>query len=157
VKPAIDERYRTRPGPEDTVIMGSSMGGLISLYATIRYPQIFGGAGCLSTHWPVSTDFEWSKRHGGSENPMAKALQRYLGSTSLPDPGHHRLYFDHGDKGLDADYAPLQAEIDRIMAKAGYGDDSNYRSLAFPGEDHDEASWNSRLAVPLTFLLPVSR
>jgi enterochelin esterase-like enzyme len=154
LKPEIDRRYRTRPGPEDTAIMGSSMGGLISLYAVIKYPQIFGAAACLSTHWPVSTNWDWSKQHKGAENPMAEALQRYLATAQWPDPAHHRLYFDHGDKGLDAEYAPLQAKIDQIAAKSGYGTANNYRSLTFPGDDHDENSWHRRLDIPLSFLLP---
>jgi predicted alpha/beta superfamily hydrolase len=53
VKPLIDSAYRTLPGRDHTFVMGSSMGGLISLYALEEYPQVFGGAGCLSTHWPA--------------------------------------------------------------------------------------------------------
>lgn len=53
LKPFIDSQYRTLPGQPHTFIMGSSMGGLISLYATLEYPHIFAGAGCLSTHWPA--------------------------------------------------------------------------------------------------------
>jgi predicted alpha/beta superfamily hydrolase len=48
VKPLIDTDYRTLPGREHTGIMGSSMGGLISLYAFFRHPEVFGFAGALS-------------------------------------------------------------------------------------------------------------
>lgn len=51
LKPFIDQQYRTLTAAEDTYIAGSSMGGLISLYAICRYPNIFGRAACLSTHW----------------------------------------------------------------------------------------------------------
>ena len=44
LKPAIDARYATRASREHTFVMGSSMGGLISLYAINEYPQVFGGA-----------------------------------------------------------------------------------------------------------------
>ena len=47
LKPFVDSRYRTRPTRESTLLMGSSMGGLISLYAICEYPHVFGGAGCL--------------------------------------------------------------------------------------------------------------
>ncbi|HYC01967.1 MAG TPA: alpha/beta hydrolase-fold protein [Azospirillaceae bacterium] len=50
VKPFIDKTYRTRPDREDTMVMGASAGGMISLYAVMRHPDGFGGAGCLSTH-----------------------------------------------------------------------------------------------------------
>ena len=50
LKPFIDERYKPLTGREHTFMMGSSMGGLISLYALCEYPQVFGGVGCLSSH-----------------------------------------------------------------------------------------------------------
>lgn len=48
LKPYIDRRYRTRKESRYTYVSGSSMGGLISLYAILRYPDIFGGAGVFS-------------------------------------------------------------------------------------------------------------
>lgn len=48
LKPFIDRKYRTLPSKENTIIAGSSMGGLISYYAMIRQPQVFGKAGIFS-------------------------------------------------------------------------------------------------------------
>ncbi len=48
IKPLIDANFRTRPGPKHTGIIGSSMGGLISLYALFRHPYIFGFVGAMS-------------------------------------------------------------------------------------------------------------
>ena len=48
LKPFIDSKYRTKKSAPYTFIAGSSMGGLISLYAVMRYPQVFGGAGIFS-------------------------------------------------------------------------------------------------------------
>lgn len=48
LKPFIDKRYRTLRGKKNTFIAGSSMGGLISMYALLRYPKKFGGAGVFS-------------------------------------------------------------------------------------------------------------
>ncbi len=56
LKPFIDKRYRTLPDQQNTFVMGSSMGGLISLYAISEYPQVFGGAGCVSTHWSAGRE-----------------------------------------------------------------------------------------------------
>ncbi|MGB0432650.1 MAG: alpha/beta hydrolase [Bacteroidia bacterium] len=53
LKPFIDSIYPTLTQKEHTFISGSSMGGLISLYAQVNYPNFFGGAACLSTHWPL--------------------------------------------------------------------------------------------------------
>ena len=54
LKPFVDSNYRTKPGRDDTMMMGSSMGALISLYGVIEYPDVFAGAACVSTHWPSS-------------------------------------------------------------------------------------------------------
>lgn len=51
LKPYIDSHYPTQTEKENTVIMGSSMGGLISIYAISEYPDVFGGAACMSTAW----------------------------------------------------------------------------------------------------------
>ena len=48
LKPYIDSAYRTLPGRESTTIAGSSMGGLISYYAALAYPEVFGRAGIFS-------------------------------------------------------------------------------------------------------------
>ena len=56
LKPAIDKKYRTKSDTKNTFIGGSSMGGLISMYATCEYPDVFGGAICMSTHWPISLE-----------------------------------------------------------------------------------------------------
>lgn len=48
LKPYIDKHYRTKRDEKNTFIAGSSMGGLISFYAILKYPKVFGGAGVLS-------------------------------------------------------------------------------------------------------------
>ncbi|HEY8877289.1 MAG TPA: alpha/beta fold hydrolase [Roseateles sp.] len=152
LKPYIDKTYRTLPGREHTVVMGSSMGGLMSLYALTRYPEVFGAAACMSTHWPVSTDRAWAEAHGGAANPLAAAFRRYL-ELHLPDPATHKIYFDHGTEGLDALYPPLQALVDQVMTERGYRQPVSWLSRSFPGADHDETSWHRRLDAPLAFVL----
>src|SRR5579875_2261824 len=48
LKPFIDKHYRTKADAANTFILGSSMGGLISFYAILKYPNVFGGAGVFS-------------------------------------------------------------------------------------------------------------
>lgn len=48
LKPYIDKTYRTEKDKKNTFIAGSSMGGLISMYAVLKYPKVFGGAGIFS-------------------------------------------------------------------------------------------------------------
>ena len=51
LKPFIDNNYSVFSDKRNTAIMGSSMGGLISMYAVSEYPKVFGAAACMSTHW----------------------------------------------------------------------------------------------------------
>lgn len=153
LRPMIDRRFNVRTDPADTVIMGSSMGSLISLYAIDEYPKIFGAAGMMSTHWPL-----FLKPNGDSVSEeeyevVSSAFERYL-AASLPDPRTHRLYFDHGSETLDAIYARYQDRVDAVMRRRGYRPWASTVSLSFPGEKHNEISWASRVAVPLQFLLP---
>lgn len=143
VKPFIDSHYPTKKDRDNTFVMGSSMGGLISIYALCEYPDVFGGAGCLSTHWTGT--------YTDTGNPIPATLAQYL-HENLPDPGQHRIYFDHGDQTLDTLYSPFQVAVDSIMDQKGY-DSSNWTTKFFPGADHSERAWADRLAIPVNFLL----
>jgi predicted alpha/beta superfamily hydrolase len=143
LKPFIDRTYSTKSDRANTFLAGSSMGGLISLYATCEYPDIFGGAACLSTHWPGLFSLE--------NNPVPDAFFRYL-KNRLPDPKQYRIYFDHGTETLDAMYAELQSKVDTIMIAKGYTKEQ-WMSKSWPGQDHSEKSWRSRLSTPILFLL----
>ena len=143
LKPQIDRSYSVYTDKAHTFIAGSSMGGLISLYAICQYPAIFGGAACLSTHWLGTFSTE--------NNPVPDAFCRYL-QKNLPSPKTHKLYFDCGDQTLDAFYPPIQKRVDSIMAAKGFTA-GNWLTRYFPGEDHSERSWHERLSIPLLFLL----
>jgi enterochelin esterase-like enzyme len=147
LKPYIDSHYSTLKDRENTIIMGASMGGLISLYAICEYPDVFGGAGCMSTHLPMIGVNLFRK----NDNRVAKSFRKYL-SEHLPSPENHKIYFDHGTKTLDAAYGPYQKKVDRLMTEAGYTE-KNWTTRKYEGHDHSEKSWNSRLNVPFEFLL----
>ncbi|KQY91310.1 alpha/beta hydrolase [Brevundimonas sp. Root1423] len=153
LKPFIDRTYRTRTRRDDTVVMGSSMGGLISLYALMKHPGVFGAAGCVSTHWPIRIDQITDEAALAPWRERLVAAWTGVVRDGLPNPRGHRLYFDRGDETLDAFYAVFQSRIDDTVRAAGWGPD-RFRSLVFPGAEHNEASWNQRLDAPLTFLLP---
>jgi len=145
LKPYIDSNYSVLTKAENTFIMGSSMGGLISIYAISEYPDVFGGAACLSTHWIGMGN--------GDNNPYPEALFDYL-KEYLPPPENHKIYFDYGDQTLDSLYPPLQKRADKIMTEKGYSSKS-WSTRFYKGADHSEKSWSARLDVPLTFLLGV--
>jgi predicted alpha/beta superfamily hydrolase len=136
LKPFVDRAYRTLPWREHTFIMGSSMGGLVSLYALCEYPNVFGGAGCLSTHWPIGKNL----------------LTAYV-KASLPAPGLHRIYFDYGTETTDATYEPYQRRVDGVMRAAGYREGVDWITRKYPGAEHSERAWRERVHIPLQFLL----
>jgi enterochelin esterase-like enzyme len=152
LKPFIDAHYRTRPERAETFIMGSSMGGLISLYALCRHPEVFGAAGCLSTHWPLSVRADILT---GPVEDIAACAAPFIDwlASNLPHAGNHRLYFDHGTKWLDGLYAPYQQRVDALLGTLGYRSGFDLESRVFEGADHNEAAWRERLDVPLSFLL----
>jgi enterochelin esterase-like enzyme len=143
LKPFIDKTYPVFTNAKHTFVSGSSMGGLISMYAICEYPEVFGGAACLSTHWPGTFSVE--------NNPVPEAFLNYL-KNNLPDPKTHRLYFDCGDQSIDSLYPPIQKKVDEVMKSKGYTF-KNWKTKYFPGKDHSEKAWNERLDVPLLFLL----
>lgn len=154
LKPFVDRTYRTRRGRDDATIMGSSMGGLVSLYALMKHPEVFGAAGCVSTHWPLRVERLGDDRLEAWRETIVRTWGSVI-AEGLPDPGTHRLYFDRGDETLDQFYAFFQNRIDTVVTGKGWGPD-RFRSLVFPGAEHNEAAWNQRLDAPLTFLLPPS-
>lgn len=136
LKPFIDKTYSTKPDRDNTFVMGSSMGGLMSLYAVSEYPEIFGGAACLSTHFPLGQG----------------VMLEYM-KSSLPSPKTHKIYFDYGTETLDAQYETYQKQADKIMKNRGYRENKTWITRKFAGEEHSERSWRKRVDIPLTFLL----
>ncbi|WP_178990667.1 alpha/beta hydrolase [Winogradskyella schleiferi] len=143
LKPKIDKTYAVHNDKKNTFVMGSSMGGLMSMYTISEYPEVFGGAACLSTHWPGAMPVE--------NNPYPKAIFKYM-EANLPKAGSHRIYFDYGNQTLDQHYPQYAPIVDDIL-KAKYYTELDSRNLFFKGTDHSENSWNERLNIPIEFLL----
>ena len=145
LKPFVDQHYPTLPEPQHTVILGSSMGGLISAYAMAQYPHIFGKAACLSTHWPLSL----------KENSLDNSLpfRTYL-IQNLPQTGQHRLWMDYGTATLDAWYEPHQLAFDiEIKKRTGWQSAKQYQSKKYPDAPHNEIAWRERVGEVLAFLI----
>jgi predicted alpha/beta superfamily hydrolase len=144
VKPLIDGAFRTVPDQAHTGLMGSSMGGSVSLYALLTRPDIFGFAGVMS---PA---FWWSE---GTFLPFVEAT---------PFAGG-RIYMDVGDSespevpGRSKRYLNDAVQMDRLLRAKGYTPDSLYFVVEAGGE-HSESAWARRLPDALRFLLgPICR
>jgi predicted alpha/beta superfamily hydrolase len=142
LKPYIDKTYSVYTDAKHTGILGSSMGGLISMYAICEYPKIFGKAACLSTHWVGFRDFE--------NNPIPESFFAYM-KKKLPKAKNHNLYFDYGTETLDASYLKYEYRVDEVLQSKGYSS-ANYKNIKFEGENHSEASWQKRINIPIEFM-----
>lgn len=143
LKPFIDLNFSTRKNRESTFMAGSSMGGLISLYALCEYPEIFGGIACFSTHW--------TGIHRNDNNPFPKAMIQYL-DRKLPagTQGHH-IYLDTGSETLDSLYKNHHAAACSLIEAKGYTQ-TNFLHRVEMGENHSEIAWSKRFPGAIRFL-----
>lgn len=137
VKPFVDGRYRTRPGPADTGLLGSSLGGLISFVGALAYPDVFGRAACLSSSF-------WFQDADGRD---AFALLDRVGRQPV------RLYLDSGTAGPSQDGAPATRRMVEALRAAGWADEA-LQHVEAAGASHDERAWRARADRPLRFLFP---
>lgn len=143
LKNFVDSSYSTLPDPANTSIMGSSMGGIMSVYMICEYPDVFGNAGCVSTHWIGETE---------GEGAVSEAMLNYL-KERVPDPKTHRIYLDHGTKDIDQFYGPANNKAIDILLEAGYSLPNNLLYITDRQAGHQERFWAKRLAIPIIFML----
>ncbi|MEP6685849.1 MAG: alpha/beta hydrolase-fold protein [Verrucomicrobiota bacterium] len=129
LKPLIDAKYRTLIGPDNTAVMGSSLGGVVSFYLGWQWPGVFGKVACLSSTFTYQDDL----------------LER-VAAESKRDI---RIYLDSG--WPHDNYEPTRAMRDRLIWK-GYRPGSDLFYLAFPEATHDENAWAARSPIPFQFL-----
>ena len=146
VKPFIDNRYKPLTTRDHTFVMGSSMGGLISLYALCNYPEVFGGAACMSTH--LSMNFFDPKF---KSELWAEGLRDYV-KEHLPSANSALLYMDGGTVELDDTYRPYQNKLNAVISGLGW-DSAHFVYYLFEGHKHMETYWAERLDQPFVFLL----
>ena len=145
VKPLIDQAFRTLPGREHTGLLGSSMGGLISLYASFSRPDVFGFAGVMSPSL-------WF-----AQEAIFPFVQHAPGRPS-------RVYLDLGThEGGDPRPTQRGPYVGRYLAAARRMRDLLIARGLAPGRDllyleeeeagHNEQAWARRLPGALRFLL----
>ncbi|WP_184550441.1 alpha/beta hydrolase-fold protein [Mucilaginibacter sp. FT3.2] len=122
LKPYIDTHYKTKATARYTTIAGSSMGGLISMYAALKYPNVFGNAGIFSPAFWIAPEI------------YSMAEQSNLA-------GKARFYFVCGDAESDQmvnDMKKMAAIMQQRRAKAG-----NIPVTVIKGASHNEKQWHS--------------
>jgi predicted alpha/beta superfamily hydrolase len=133
LKPEIDRAYRTLPDREHTLIAGSSMGGLMSLYAAVAYNDVFSRAAVLS---PCL----WLSPSG---------LHDLIRNTPLAAPT--RIYMDMGTGEIDPKRRALVGMFNVAKRLADRGADVSANVI--PGAVHNEAAWEKRIPDFLKYLL----
>ncbi len=133
IKPLVDASFPTLPGREFTVIAGSSMGGLLSLYAHFRRPEVFGASGVLSPSLWFADG----------------AIHEYISGASAVGG---RIHLDVGTEEGEDELADCRRLRDQLLGR-GYRLGVSLEYVEDAGADHHEAHWGPRLRAALPFLL----
>jgi predicted alpha/beta superfamily hydrolase len=139
LKPRVDAELRTRPGREDTVIVGSSLGGLISAYAGVRQASTWGLVGAMSPS--VWWDGEF----------ILDEVAR------LGQPRPLKVWVDSGDSGPSSDGVDGARRLADAWRAVGYEDGVTLVHVVQEGATHTESAWAERLPWALEFLLGPGR
>jgi predicted alpha/beta superfamily hydrolase len=136
LKPMIDAQYRTLSDSKHTFMIGSSMGGVISLEAALFYSDYLGGVAGLSNAF-------YTSKHQIIEALKSKPLKL------------NRLYLDTGDDetGLEMKDTYMQSNIQIAEIIQSYHKNVNFKFLIIPGGKHHEVDWKLRLPGIIYFLL----
>lgn len=143
VMPRVERAFRVRTGPESTGIGGSSMGGLISLYAGATHPEVFGKvlAESPSLHFHK---IDYGAQFTAATHPWPAKVYLAVGGTEL----------GNGKEAENAEYAEAVKAFNQSLQTAGMGDDR--RLFVFePDAIHNEEAWARRFPAALKFLFPV--
>jgi predicted alpha/beta superfamily hydrolase len=130
--PFINRNYRTLTGPEDTAVMGSSMGGLASFQLAWGFPERFSMAGCLSPAF-------WQSR---------SRIYSQVKTTTEPLPPV-RFYLDAGE--MEPPFDQACQNMAGILRERGYRDGEDLLCHIAPEANHSEKAWSERLHIPLLF------
>lgn len=130
LKPYIDTKYRTRKGPENTFVAGSSMGALISLYAMMQYPSVFGASGIFSPSFSQAPDI-------------------YADAEKFTTTAQPRFYLYAGGKESPTLAADLQKMADILQKKQRFV----IRKVISPLGQHSETYWRQEFAAFYQWLM----
>ncbi len=132
LKPYIDARYRTKKDKSNTGMIGSSMAGLISFYAGVKYPEVFGKVAPLSSsYWFSPKVYDYA------------SLNKY-------DAFDQKMYMMAGGKEGGSQVSDMY-KMKNLLIFNGYGEDK-IKAIDHPQEGHNEAYWASQFETIFTWL-----
>lgn len=133
LKPHIDSTFRTLPDRDNTVIMGSSLGGLLSFYAAVKYPETFGRAGVFSPSFWFSDE-------------IYTLTKNAIFDTSS------KFYFMAGTNE-DESLVPDVEKMIKILQDKGLPQ-QNIKLKVVEGGEHNEAAWSREFPEAFQWLFP---
>jgi enterochelin esterase-like enzyme len=152
--PAINARYRTQTGPQNTAIMGWSLGGLVAFYDAWQYPATFGIAGAFSP------SFWWRLKGNAGEELLLRVAHKVVRET--PKAPRLRLWFEAGTKeesgdidrnGVDDVIQDIQDLMKELELK-GYQRGVDMVYVQVEGGKHELTTWTTVLPDFLRFAFP---
>ncbi len=152
VIPFVEDKFDISLNNKNLGIIGASMGGLSALNALIEHPDLFGFAGCISTHWVGIKPLEYfllpfvGKIDG--DDDTANAIISYI-EDNITNIDDQKIYFDHGTIGLDSLYSKPQRRVNKILDLQS----KNYKYIVFDGYDHYAPEFGSRFDSVLEYLV----
>lgn len=134
-KPHIDNTLRTKPDRDNTGLLGSSLGGVMSLYAGWNYFHKFGRVGSMSGSW-------W--------------LQNFRESLRSQRKRPLKVYLDSGDSGYASDCVQHTSLVRSILENVGFELGFDLHHGIGRLHEHNEMAWSKRLPFALKFLFPAA-
>ncbi|PWT88024.1 MAG: histidine kinase [Blastocatellia bacterium] len=141
VKPFIDSNYRTKSDRENTIVGGSSAGGIISFMLVWEHPDVFAKAICMSPAFKTPTSM-------GSGWNYAKVVR-----TAKEKPGNVFFYIDNGGVGLESQLQPGIDEMISSLKAKGYVEGKDFVFIHDVNAKHFEADWAKRFPEALTIVM----
>jgi predicted alpha/beta superfamily hydrolase len=139
LQPFIESRYRIAQGPTNKGLGGSSLGGLLTIYLGMQYPQVFGKLAVLSPSvW-------WNQR----------AILKSVARAKLPQQ-RPRIWLDVGTNEGGTRTVENVTSLRDALVKKGWQENRDLHFEIFPGAQHNEAAWAQRVALFLQFLFPAA-
>jgi predicted alpha/beta superfamily hydrolase len=132
VRPYLDFNFRTLNDPKNTLTIGSSLGGLISLYFGREF-SVFGKIGVMSPAFWIAPNYV-TQTQNGSKKPI-------------------RVYLDFGTAEPASDWDDALSMYDVHLAQS-YSTNDDVLFIAGCGQQHNETAWAARLPAALDYLLP---
>jgi enterochelin esterase-like enzyme len=156
--PYLEDKFERDMSSKNMGILGSSMGGLISLNALIELPHRFGFAASLSTHWIGIRPLDYALFPFRSEirffgDPYTtEAIYSYI-IENIDELREKKIYLDRGTESLDQFYEGPQNKIDEIFSSNAL----TFQSLVFEGFGHNPKDFGKRFEGILNFILKENR